>query len=431
MVFKSINKLLCKLLGFKNLIVTTHDFRPCKGVLSLWVKPHKNGACCPKCQRRCKLLTRKDPRRKQRTWRDVPFGGVSVALHYAPREILCPTHGRLQEDIPWAAPMSRVSYRFEYQLLRYCKVMTQKEAAALLGIAQSTAADILHRIIARYRKGHKIRGVKRIAIDEISYKKRHRYLTVVYDLDRSCVIWVGEGKGRDTIDTFFTEVLSKGQRSRIVAASCDMSKAYMGAINEHLPNALLVLDRFHIVKALNEAVDQVRKQERAKASAEQRKALKSLRFILLKHPKQRTASERKTLAALERSNRRIYRACTLKDEISHFWQYTYLGCAQKFLNRWCTRALLSRLQPLRRFVRTLRNHWDGVFASITGITSAAAEGINRLLRLAKNRASGFRSTDNFINIIHLVAGDLDFPAQIPAQNRSPQIKPILHRSLLP
>lgn len=431
MIFKSVNKLLRKVLGFKNLIITTHDLRPRKGLLSLWVKPYKNGACCPKCHRRCNLITRGHPQRAQRTWRDVPVGGFSVALHYAPHEVLCPTHGRIQEDIPWAAPKSRVTYRLEYQLLRYCTVMTQKEAAALLGIPQSTAADILHRIIARYRKGHKIRGVKRIAIDEISYKKGHRYLTVVYDLERHCVLWVGEGKGRSTIDTFFTEVLSKGQRSRIVAASSDMSNAYMGAIKEHLPNAVLVLDRFHIMKSLNDAVDQVRKEERAKADAEARKTLKGLRFILLKNPKHRTASERKTLAALERSNRRIYRACILKDEISHFWEYTYLGSAAKFLDRWCTRTLLSRLEPMRKFVRTLRRHWDGVFASISGITSAVAEGINRVLRMAKNRASGFRSTDNFINIIHLVAGDLDFPAQIPPQNRSPQIKPILHKSLVP
>ena len=129
MIFKSVNKLLRKVLGFKNLIITSHDFRPRKGALSLWVKPYENGACCPKCHRRCKLISRRHPQRAQRTWRDVPVGGLSVALHYAPREILCPTHGRLQEDIPWAAPKSRVTYRFEYQLLRYCTVMTQKEAA--------------------------------------------------------------------------------------------------------------------------------------------------------------------------------------------------------------------------------------------------------------------------------------------------------------
>ena len=431
MIFKSVNKLLRNVLGFKNLIVTGHDLRPRKGVLHLWVKPHKNGARCLECGRRCKLLRRgrRGAARHRRTWRDIPAGGLGVALHYSPREILCPTHGRRQEDIPWAAPKARNSLRLECQLLRLCKVMTQKEAAAQLGIPASTVADILHRVVARCRDGHKIRGLKSIGIDEISYQKRHKYLTVVYDLDRHHVVWAGRGKGRKTIDRFFEEVLSKGQRARVRTACCDMSEAYIGAIAHHLPKAVLVLDRFHIVKALNEAVDEVRKEHWRNAEGEARADLRGLRFTLLKNRKNRTRAEHAALASLERSNRRVFRACTLKDELNHFWEYVYLGCAEKFLKRWCKRALLSRIEPIRKFVRTIRAHIEPVFASILGVTNAVAEGINRLLRMAKNRASGFRSPDNFINIIYLVAGDLDLPAQIPSQNRSRQTKSIHHKNL--
>jgi transposase len=367
--------------------------------------------------------------RPQRTWRDLPVDGISVALHYSPREILCPTHGRLQEEIPWAASNARNTLRLECELMRLCKIMPQKEAAALLGVPASTVAGILHRVIARCREGHKIRGLKNIGIDEISYKKGHRYLTIVYDLDRHHVVWVGEGKGRETIDRFFQEVLSAGQRARILTACCDMSKSYMGAISHHLPKAILILDRFHLMKALNEAVDEVRKEQWRTAEKAERKTLKGLRFILLKNKKNRTEEERQILAELERSNRRVFRACTLKDEISHFWEYTCMDSAEKFLKLWCKRALLSRIEPLRKFVSTLRNHWEAAFASIIGITNAVAEGINRLLRLAKNRASGFRSTSNFANIIYLIAGDLDLPAQIPAQNRSRKTVPIHHENL--
>ena len=427
----STNSLLRNLLGFKGLIITHHDLLPRKGTLHLWVKPHKNGACCPECARRCTLVQRSRAKaaRDGRTWRDIPAGGLIVTLHYSPREIHCPTHGRRQEDIPWAAAHSRNTLRLECQLMRLCKVMTQKEAGAQLGIPKSTVADVLHRVIERCRDGHKIRGIKNLDIDEISYKKRHRYLTIVYDLDRHHVIWIRKGKGRKTIDHFFEKVLSKGQRARVKTACCDMSKAYMGAIAEHLPKALLVRDRFHIIKALNEAIDTVRLEECRALATTERKELKGLRFILLKNRKDRTRKEHKAIAELERSQRRIFRACTLKDELSHFWKYIYIGSAEKFLKRWCKRAKLSRVEPLRKFVRLLDAHWDGVVASLSGITNAVSEGINRLIRMAKNRASGYRSTDNFANIIFLIAGDLDLPAQIPAINRPRQTTPKPHKSL--
>ena len=419
MTFKSINMLLYRLLGFKNLIVRHHDLQPRKGMLHLWVKPHKNGARCPQCQRRCKLISRArtSKGRRNRQWRDIPAGGLAVVLHYRPREISCPTHGRRQENIPWAAAKARSTLRLECLLLRLCKVMPQKEAAGELGIPDSTVCDMLHRIITRYRGNHRIRGLKNLGIDEISYKRRHCYLTIVYDLDRHCVVWAGVGKGRKTIDIFFEEVLSRGQKARVETACCDMSRAYMGAIEDHLPKAVLVLDRFHIVKAVNEAVDEVRRQRWRAVDAATRREFKGLRFILLKNCRNRTPSERRVLADLERADRRMFRACVLKDELSHFWTYTYLANAEKFLGKWCTKTLRSRIEPMRRFVHTLREHWDGVFASVTGITNAAAEGINRILRMTKNRASGFRSPGNYINLIFLVAGDLDIAAQIPNKNQ--------------
>lgn len=431
MHYNSPNKLLVSLLGFKNLLVKHYDLRPRKRVLHLWVKPRGCGARCPECGRRCKLQRRgpAGPARAMRTWRDLPAGGLAVALHYRPREVVCPAHGRRQEEVPWAAPNARNTLRLECELLRLCKQMTQKEAAARLGLPASTAAGVLHRVVARCRGGHRIRGLKNLGIDEISYKKRHRYLTVVYDLDRRCVVWTGEGKGRETADRFFTTALSAGQRSRVLTACCDMSKAYTAAIAHHLPKALLVLDRFHIAKALNEAVDEVRKAAWRTAGAAGRATLKGLRFTLLKARKNRTHAERRALASIATSNRRLFRATVLKDELSRLWEYRSPIFAERYLRLWCKRALLSRVEPLRRFVSTLRRHWDGVLASITGITNAASEGINRLLRLAKNRASGFRSTASFSNMIFLVAGDLDLPAQISAQNRPRQTKPLYHAQL--
>jgi hypothetical protein len=119
---------------------------------------------------------------KPRTWRDFPICRWSVFFWYHPREILCRTQGRVQEDIPWADPYCRVTYRFEYVLLVYCRLMTQKAAARVLHIPKSTLSDLLHRTITRIRDGHRIRALKTIGVDEVSYSKGHKYATVVYDL---------------------------------------------------------------------------------------------------------------------------------------------------------------------------------------------------------------------------------------------------------
>jgi transposase len=297
--------------------------------------------------------------------------------------------------------------------------MTQKAAAEVLRIPSSTLSNLLHRTITRLRKGHSIRGLRKIGIDEISYAKGHKYATLVYDLERSCVVWVGKGKGRETVDRFFNEALSPFQKKRIRWASCDMSEAYMGAIGEHCPNATLVLDRFHIVKALNSAVDNVRKEQWREAGADERKALKGLRWLLYRHSSTRSRKDTSTLKALERANNRIYRAWRLKDEFEQFWEYTYPGAAERFLKSWTTAALRSRLEPLKKFVRTLRRHFAEILAFVgSRLTNAIAEGLNRIVKIVKNRASGFRNLNAFTDMIFLTVGDVDIPAQIPRSFRT-------------
>jgi len=239
----TVNKFIRKLLRIKGIYVTDFCFKPRERALYLCVKPYKNGCLCPKCRRRGRIVRTMD---NCRTWRDIPLCGWSVFFLYRPREIRCAQHGRLQENIPWADSHSRITYRFEYVMLVYCQLMAQKAAARILRISKSTLSDLLHRTIQRIRDGHRIRGVKALSIDEISYCKGRKFATIVYDIGRACVLWVGKGKGRETIDRFFNEVLSGYQKGQIDCACCDMSEAYIGAIETHCPNATLVLDRFHI-----------------------------------------------------------------------------------------------------------------------------------------------------------------------------------------
>ncbi len=399
------------LLHLKSIKVTGVWFENRYKELHLSVKPYKNGCLCPKCGRRGRIVSYA---KKARVWRDIPLGFVGVFFHYLPRDIKCKVHGRIQEDVPWASPYSRETYRFEYLLVRYCCDMSQKKAAEQLRIPKSTVSDILHRLIKRGRQGHKIRSLRVIGIDEVSYRKGRRYATVVYDISRAQVVWVGKGKGRSTIDRFFLEELSDYQKANIRYATCDMSKAYVGAIKDHCPDATLVLDRFHIVKSLNEAVDEVRKEQWRIFDKDERKAIKGLRWLLYRHSSTRTKKDTRILNALRKSNRRIYRAWVLKDEFEQFWNYKAPWAADRFLKRWTTAALKSRLEPLRNFVKMIRKYKDNILTFVkTRLTNAVAEGINRIIRMTKNRASGFHTFDTFSDMIYLVVGDVDIAKQIP------------------
>lgn len=409
-------KLLCKILRLKGMKITDFWFKNRGKELYLAVKPHKNGCRCPACGRRGRIVHQ---RTELRRWEDLTLMGMKILFWYAPKTILCPTHGRVQEEIPWAPALSRITYRLEWRICALCQIMTQKAAAEILKMAPSTLSDLLHRIINRVRDGHKIRGVKTLGVDEISFCKGRKYATIVYDLDRAHVLWVGRGKGRKTIDLFFNECLSKGQKKRIQWASCDMSQAYTEAIKHHCPNATLVIDRFHVVKALNEALDEVRKEQWRDLDAEGRKAIKGLRWLLAMHSDNRTKAHTRFLNNLRNANRRIHRAWVLKDEFEHFWDYRYRGSAEKFLKRWATAALRSRIPSLRKFVTTLRNHFENILAYIDrNLTNAVGEGLNRIIKIVKNRASGYRGLDNFSDMIYLTIGDLDIPAHIPSNLRT-------------
>ena len=148
------------------------------------------------------------------------------------------------------------------------------------------------------------------------------------------------------------------------------------------------------------------------------KPSKGLRWILYKHPSKRSHKDKLVLKRLEKANRRIYRACVLKDEFDRFWHYKMKWAADRFIKQWCKSALLSRIEPIRDFVATIRDHYENIISFVgSRLTNAIAEGINRIIKIVKNRASGFRSAEAFIDLIYLTVGDVDIPAQIPTRFR--------------
>ena len=195
-------------------------------------------------------------------------------------------------------------------------------------------------------------------------------------MERSQVVWVGKGKGKETIDYFFRNNLSKGQRDRIGHACCDMSKAYISSIKENCPKAILVLDKFHIVQAINKAVDEVRKEVWRVASQEDKKVFRGLRWLIAYSKASRDKVQTRKLNLLEKSNNKIFRAWLLKDTFEHFWEYIVPGHAENFLNTWITRTLKSRIQPMKDFALMLRRHKDNIL-SLLVIPSLMLGGRNK------------------------------------------------------
>jgi len=173
------------------------------------------------------------------------------------------------------------------------------------------------------------------------------------------------------------------------------------------------------VKAIHTALDEVRKEQWREATAQERKVLKGLRWLLFKRSSKRSDEDSRTLHALQKGNRRIYRAWLLKDEFEQFWDFESPSSAEDFLKRWTTSALRTRLEPMRKLANTLRKHSGEIISFVhTRLTNAVAEGLNRIIKIIKNRASGFRTLHAFTDMIFLTVGDMDIPAQISAKFRT-------------
>lgn len=380
--------------------------------LHLSVKPHKNGCRCPECGRRGRIVRQTS---SFRCGGDLTLMGMKPLFWYAPKEIDCSTHVRVQETLPWTPGYLRILYRLEWRICTLCQIMTQKATDEILKMLPSTLSSLLHRLITRVRDGHRIQGMTTLGVDEIGFLKEHKFATLVYVLDHSRVLWVGLRKGREIIDRFFNDALSAGQKACILWGSCDMIRSYTEAIK----HATRVIDHFHVVKALNQAVNELREDEWCALDTRGRKAINGLQGLLSLHSRNRTKGHTYFLTSLRNANHRIHRAWVFKDEFEHIWNYRYRGSAETFPKRWMTAALCSRIPSLRQFVGTVRNHVDNIVAfTDRNLTRAVGEGLNCVIKIVKNRASGYRNLDSFAGMIYLAVGDLDIPAHISSQLRT-------------
>jgi transposase len=323
----------------------------------------------------------------------------------------CPEHGVLTEAVPWADADSRFTFDFENTVGWLAREMNKTAIERLMKIAWRTVGRIVTRVVGRNLDTERLEDLYSIGVDEVSYRKGHRYLTVVADHGTGDVVWIGEKRSSDTLRSFFQE-LGPERCSQLKVVTIDMSEAYIKAVREEVPDAEIAFDPFHVVKLANEAVHDVRRDEaRERKGSLEAKILKGSRWTLLKAPENLGEAETLKLAEVSRINRRVYRAYLLKEELRTLYDCA-ADKADTHLDAWLAWASRSKLKPFVRLARTIRRHRVGVLAAIRlGVSNGLLEGLNNKIKVIQRRSYGFHSVAALFAMIFLCCGNV--PVQLP------------------
>jgi len=334
-----------------------------------------------------------------RRFMTLPIGLRATIIEFPVQRVLCLDCGvTRQVKIGFAEPDRRYTKRFERYVLELSKYMTMKDVARHLGISWHTVKEIQKTHFYRHFSQPSLKGLKRIAVDEISVGRGHRYLTVVLDLLSGAVVFVGEGKGADTLQPFWKRL--KSSRARIEAVAMDMSQAYIFAVRSNLPHATIVFDHFHVIKLMNEKLTELRRDlYREATDLLQKDVLKGSRWLLLKNP-ENLRDDRNERARLEEAlslNKPLATAYYMKEDLRLLWSLPNKATAQVHLQDWISRAQASGIRILKDFAKTLSAHKRGILAYYDyQISTGPLEGTNNKIKTLQRQAYGFRDQTFFM-----------------------------------
>lgn len=298
--------------------------------------------------------------------------------------------------VPFADPRRSYTRSFERLVLDLRQSMTLKDVARHLRVSDWLVRDIEKRWLGKHFAKPRLKDLRHIAIDEISTRKGHRYLTVVMDLESGAVVFVGEGKGADALKPFWKRL--KASHARIEAVAIDMSAAYYQAVQDHLPAAAVVFDWFHVVKLLNDKLSELRRQLYREATDRQRTVLKGTRWLLLKRSENLDDERNETQRLREalRLNESLATAYYLKEDLQLLWEEPTKWHANRFLDNWIADADASGIRVLKTFARTLARYRTGILAWYDHpISTGPLEGTNNKIKTLKRQAYGFRDHEYF------------------------------------
>lgn len=383
-----------KLLSLQGGLVRDVAFGPQHVVVTVARQARKHR--CPQCR----YVTPASYDEHVANWRHVALGKWSVLVRATVKRITCPEHGVVTEAVPWAAAGSRFTLDFEDLVAWLTREMNITAVTRLVKVAWRTVGRIVQRVVGRKLDTKRLEQLYDIGLDEVSYRKGHKYLSVVADHLTGDPVWMGEGRSRETVGRFFDEV---GEHSKqIRAVSMDMCGSYIEEVRARVPHATICFDPFHVVKLANQAVHEVRRAEaRERKGSPEAAVLKGSRWALLKTPENLRPEEQVRLSSVAALNRRVYRSYLLKEELRALYRCTPKA-AERHLRDWMAWASRSKLKPFVKLARTLRQYRDGVLAAIRlGLSNGRLEGLNNKIGMLKHRAYGFHSAAALIAMVFL------------------------------
>jgi transposase len=347
--------------------------------------------------------------RRVKRWRHLDLGACRCTIECELRRLRCRTCGVHLEPVAWARPGAGYTRDFEDVVAWLAQQMAKTPVARLLHVAWDSVGRIVERVVAERLDEERLAGLLMIGVDEISYRRGQRYLTTVADHQTGRIVWSSPGRNAQTLQDFFDQLGER--RHSIRAVSIDMNGGYEKAIRAAVPDAEVCFDPFHVVALAGRAVDDVRRTEwnkHAKSSTPTGKWLKGVRWALRKNPENLTDRQRVALAAVQQTNKRLFRAYLLKEQLRALYHLDDRADAPEHLRAWLAWAARSQLRPFVRLARTLRARREGILAAIRlGLTNSRLEGLHSKVRLLSHRSFGFHSPDPLIALIYLCAAGIE------------------------
>ena len=346
---------------------------------------------------------------ERRTWRHLNFFQHQAYLTARVPRIRCETCGIKTVNVPWARPDSGFTLLFEALVMTMVSAMPVAAVARIVGEHDTRLWRVVHHYVDQARARIDTSDVTRIAIDETAARRGHNYITLFADIDQARVLFATEGKDAATVAAFADDLVAHGGDPEAIAEVCiDMSPAFIKGVAENLPEAAVTFDKFHAVKIVNDAVDQVRRSEQKRQDV-----LKGTRYIWLRNPANLSERQQAILDALPTHHLKTARAYQMRLAFQDLYQQDSPKQAAQYLKRWYFWATHSRLSPMIDAAHTVKRHWDGITRWFDSkIANGLIEGINSLVQAAKAKARGYRSIRNLKAMVYLLAGKLDL--RLPA-----------------
>jgi transposase len=340
-----------------------------------------------------------------KTWRHLNFWQYKTYIHMRTPRTQCPGCGQRLWVPPWGREQSGFTMLFEAFVMALAKEMPISRIGELVGEHDTRIWRIVRFHVNRAHGKKNYANVTKVGCDETSSRKGHNYVTVFADMDSGQVMFVTKGKDSGTVKAFAEELPKHEARpEQIKEVTIDMSPAFISGVAEHLGEANITFDKFHVIQALNKAQDEVRRTEQ-----KHNPLLTGSRYVWLKNPENLSAKQKEQLETLRYENLKTAKVYQMKLTFQDIYRsIDEPEAAEEAIKKWLSWAVRSRLEPIKRFAKTVKNHFPGIMRYFTsGLTSGAMEGINSRIQEIKRRARGFRNIDNFITMIYLEAAGLD------------------------